>query len=97
LNFLSVGKDNPDLKQFKAILAAEIIKALDRDHLSLRKAHAHTGFAAADSYRIRSADLDRFTVNCLMSMVGRLGSRIDVAVKVKRLAIFSDVQLFGTA
>src|SRR3989337_1551813 len=41
--YRDLGKDNPDLKQFKAILAAEIIKALDREHLSVRKAHARTG------------------------------------------------------
>ena len=78
------GKDNPDLRQFKAILATEIIKALDRDGLSVRKAQARTGIAAADFSRIRNADLGRFTVDRLMSIINRLGSRIQVAVKVKR-------------
>jgi len=78
------GKDNPDLRHFKAILATEIIKALDRDHLSVRKAHARTGFAAADFSRIRNAELSRFTVDRLMSIINRLGSRVEVAVKVRR-------------
>jgi predicted XRE-type DNA-binding protein len=78
------GKDNPDLRQFKTILATEIIKALDRDRLTVRKAHELTGIAAADFSRIRNADLGRFTVDRLMSVINRLGSRIEVAVKVKR-------------
>jgi len=82
--YRDLGKENPDLKQFKAILAAEIIKALDRDHLSVRKAHARTGIAAADFSRIRNADLGRFTVDRLMSVINRLGSRIEVAVRVRR-------------
>jgi predicted XRE-type DNA-binding protein len=82
--YRDLGKDNPDLRQFKAILATEIIKALDRDRLSVRKAHARTGIAAADFSRIRNADLGRFTVDRLMSIINRLGSRIEVAVKVRR-------------
>ena len=82
--FRDFGKENADLKQFKAILAAEIIKVLDRDRLSVRKAHARTGIAAADFSRIRNADLGRFTIDRLMSVINCLGSRVDVAVKVKK-------------
>lgn len=84
--YRDLGKENADLKQFKALLAAEIIKALDRDQLSVRLAHAHTGIAAADFSRIRNADLGRFTADRLMSIINRLGSRVDVSVKVKRAA-----------
>ena len=82
--YRDLRKDNPDLRQFKAILATEIIKALDRDRLTVRKAHARTGIAAADFSRIRNADLGRFTVDRLMSIINRLGSRVEVAVTVKR-------------
>jgi predicted XRE-type DNA-binding protein len=82
--FRDLGHKNADLEQFKAILAAEIIKALDRDHLTVRAAHARTGIAAADFSRIRNADLDRFTVDRLMSIINRLGSRIEVKVRVRR-------------
>lgn len=82
--YRDLGKDNADLRQLKAMLAAEIIKALDREHLTVRQAHARTGIAAADFSRIRNADLNRFTVDRLMSIIHRLGSRIEVAVKVKR-------------
>jgi len=82
--FRDLGKENADIEQFKAILAAEIIKALDRDGLSVRKAHSLTGIAAADFSRVRNADLGRFTVDRLMRIINRLGSRVDVAVKVRR-------------
>lgn len=78
------GHEKADVKQLKAILAAEIIKALDREDLSVRKAEARTGIAAADFSRIRNADLERFTVDRLMSIINRLGSRIEVKVKVRR-------------
>lgn len=72
-----------DVAQLKAILAAEIIKTVDEQDLSVRKAHAQTGFAAADFSRIRNADLDRFTIDRLMTILNSLGSKIEVSVQVK--------------
>ena len=82
--FRDLGHENADAQQFKAILAAEIIKALDRDGLCVRAAHSRTGIAAADFSRIRNADLGRFTVDRLMSIINRLGSRVEVRVRVRR-------------
>ena len=78
------GHKNADANQVKAILAAEIIKALDRDGLSVRIAQGRTGIAAADFSRIRNADLGRFTLDRLMSIINRLGSRVEVKIKVRR-------------
>jgi predicted XRE-type DNA-binding protein len=82
--FRDLGRENADAEQFKALLAAEIIKALDRDALSVRAAHGRTGIAAADFSRIRNADLGRFTVDRLMTIINRLGSRIEVKIRVRR-------------
>jgi predicted XRE-type DNA-binding protein len=84
--FRDFGHKNPDAEQFKAILAAEIIKALDRQRLTVRAAHDCTGYAAADFSRIRNADLGRFTADRLMSILNRLGSRVEVKVKVRTVA-----------
>jgi predicted XRE-type DNA-binding protein len=84
--YRDLEKKNPDVEQFKAILAAEIIKTLDREGLSVRKAQARTGIAAADFSRIRNADLGRFTADRLMAIINRLGSRVEVVVKVRRVA-----------
>ena len=70
--------------QIKSNLAAEIIKALDREHLTVRAAHDRTGIAAADFSRIRNPDLGRFTVDRLMSIINRLDSRVDVRVELRR-------------
>jgi predicted XRE-type DNA-binding protein len=82
--FRDLGHDNADAKHFKSILAAEIIKVLDREHLTVRAAHALTGIAAADFSRIRNADLGRFTVDRLMSIINRLGSRVEVKIRLHR-------------
>ena len=81
--FRDLGHKSADAEQFKAVLAAEIIKALDREGLSLRAAHGRTGIAAADFSRIRHADLARFTVDRLMSILNRLGSRVEVDIRVR--------------
>jgi len=82
--FHDLGRANADAEQFKAILAAEIIKTLDREHLTVRAAHARTGIAAADFSRLRNADFARFTVDRLMSIINRLGSRIEVRIRVRQ-------------
>jgi len=82
--FRDLGHDAADSEQFKAILAAEIIKALDREHLTVRAAHGRTGIAAADFSRIRNANLGRFTVDRLMAIINRLGSRVEVKIRLHR-------------
>jgi predicted XRE-type DNA-binding protein len=78
------GIKNADAEQFKAVLAAEIIKVLDRERLTVRAAHTRTGIAAADFSRIRNADLGRFAVDRLMAILNGLGSRIEVKVRIRR-------------
>lgn len=83
--FSDLGHANADAEQLKAILAAEIIKALDKEKLTVRAAHQRTGIAAADFSRIRNADLGRFTVDRLMAIINRLGSRVEVRIRIKRI------------
>ncbi len=85
--FRDLGHENADIEQFKAILAAEIIKELDRQALTVRGANKRTGIAAADFSRIRNADLGRFTVDRLMTIMNRLGSRVEVKIKVRRVEL----------
>lgn len=82
--FRDFGRSNADLEQFKSILAAEIIKTLDREELTVRAAHTHTGIAAADFSRIRKAHLGRFTADRLITILNRLGARIDIKIRVRR-------------
>ena len=81
--FRDLGRENADIEQLKALLAAEIIKTLDRQELTVRAAQARTGFAAADFSRIRNADLGRFTADRLVSILNRLGARVEVRIRVR--------------
>jgi predicted XRE-type DNA-binding protein len=81
--FRDFGYANADVEQLKAILATEIAKILDSEKLTVRAAHARTGIAAADFSRIRNADLSRFTIDRLMSILNRLGARVDVRVSLR--------------
>ena len=83
--FRDFGRASADVDQMKAVLAAEIIRMLDRERLSVRAAHTRTGIAAADFSRIRNADLGRFTINRLMSVINRLGLRVEVKVRVREV------------
>lgn len=85
--FRDFGYPNADLEQAKCLLASEILKTLDRDGLTVRAAAEKTGTAAADFSRIRKLDLDRFTVDRLMTIVHRLGGKVEVSVKIKRAPV----------
>ncbi|MDE0227007.1 MAG: XRE family transcriptional regulator [Gammaproteobacteria bacterium] len=61
--FRDLGDPDAELKQTKAILAADIISALDESGFTVRKAGEATDFS-----RIRNANLGRFTIDRLMRM-----------------------------
>lgn len=81
--YRDLGQPDADVKQLKALLAAEIIKQLDAEGLTVREAHARSGIAAADFSRIRNADLARFTLDRLVGVLNRLGARLEFKLKVR--------------
>jgi predicted XRE-type DNA-binding protein len=83
--FADLGLANADVEQTKALLAAEIIRILDEEGLSVRAAGQRTcsGVAYTDFSRIRNVDLDRFTIDRLMKILGRFGRRVDVQLSVR--------------
>ena len=84
--FRDLGLPNPDLEQLRSILAAQIIKTLDARRLSVREAESLTGTPYADFSRIRNAKLGRFTVDKLMTILGRLDQQVSVTVEVQPVA-----------
>ena len=82
--FRDLGDPHADLKQAKAILAAQIISVLDKRNLTVRKAESITNFAAADFSRVRNADLGRFTLDRLMKMLVALDKQVKVTVHIGR-------------
>ena len=81
--FRDFGRPNADLEQLRSILAARIIRVLGERGLSVRKAKEITGIAAADFSRIRGANLGRFTVDRLMTILARLDQQVQVRVTVR--------------
>jgi hypothetical protein len=51
-------------------------------HIGDRAAHSRTATAAADFSRIRDAHLGRFSVDRLVSIISRLGLRVEVKVRL---------------
>src|SRR5688572_22581412 len=84
--YQDLGIEDADARQLKALLAAEIIKTLDKKDLSVRKAQSLTGIDAGDFSRIRNADFRRMTVERLMAIVNRLGSRIEFKMRLRPIA-----------
>lgn len=83
--FRDFGFPDADVMLAKTLLAAEIIRFMDREKLTVRAAQARTGIAAADFSRIRRPDLKRFTVDRLMTILNRLGSQVEVEFKVRAM------------
>ena len=80
--FRDFGRADADVQQTKALLAARIIGILDDERLSTRKAEARTGVNHADFTRIRNVQLDRFTIDRLMTVLNRLGQHVDVQIEI---------------
>jgi predicted XRE-type DNA-binding protein len=76
--FSDFSHANAEAEQLKATLAARIIHVLDARGLTVRAAAELTGTAAADFSRIRRAKLDRFTIDRLMAVLGKLDQRVEV-------------------
>ena len=80
--FRDLGHPDADREQLRALLAAQIIGVLEERKLTVRAAHELTGVAAADFSRIRKANLGRFTIDRLMTILAGLGQEVEVTVKV---------------
>jgi predicted XRE-type DNA-binding protein len=81
--FRDFGHPNADLEQTRAILAAQIIGVLDDRHLTVRAAEELTGVAASEFSRIRNVKLQRFTIDRMITILGKLGQDVEVSVKVR--------------
>ena len=80
--FRDFGRSDADVRQAKALLAAQIIKILAEEGLSTRQAEARTGIAHSEFVRIRKVDLGRFTIDRLVTILGRLGQEVELSITV---------------
>jgi len=78
--FRDFGRPNAGVEQARAILAAKIIRTLDERGLSTREAERVTGVAHSEFSRIRNAKLERFTLDRMIAILGKLDEEVEVKV-----------------
>jgi predicted XRE-type DNA-binding protein len=78
--FSDFGRPNAGLEQARAILAAEIIRTLDARDLSTRDAEKLTGVGHSEFSRIRNAKLERFSLDRMIVILGKLDENIEVSI-----------------
>ena len=78
--FRDFGRVSAGVEQARAILAAEIIRTLDERGLSTREAEKLTGVAHSEFSRIRNARLERFTLDRMIAILGKLDEDVEVTV-----------------
>jgi len=90
------GDADAGVRQAKAILAAEIIKVLEAEQLSTRQAETRSGVNHSEFVRIRRANLARFTIDRLISILGRLNQDVELTVTSRpRPSNFDGMQPHG--
>jgi predicted XRE-type DNA-binding protein len=87
------GDVDAGVRQAKAILAAEIIKVLEAEALSTRQAEARSGVNHSEFVRIRRANLGRFTIDRLVSILERLNQEVEVSVRSRPRQAYHDSHL----
>lgn len=81
--FRDFGRPNADVKQARAILAAEIIRTLEARGISTREAERLTGVSHSEFSRIRNAKLERFTLDRMIAILGKLDEDVEVSVSFR--------------
>lgn len=78
--FRDFGRRKAGAGQARAILAAKIIRTLDERKLSTREAEKQTGVSHSEFSRIRNARFERFTIDRLIAILGKLDKDVEVNV-----------------
>ena len=81
--FEDFARPNADLEQARAALAARIIDVLDSRKWTARAAEKETGVSHTDLSRIRNARLERFTLDRMIAILGKLDPTIAVSIAMK--------------
>jgi predicted XRE-type DNA-binding protein len=93
--FEDVGLPEADTKRIKADLAAEIIAILRERRLTGAAAAKHAGVQTADISRIRHADLSRFTIDRLVTILNRLKRHVEVRLTVRATPTENSAPVFS--
>ena len=85
--FEDMGLPEADAKLIKADLAAEIIAILRERRLTGTAAAKLADVQTADMSCIRNADLSRFTIDRLVTILNRLNRHVEVRLTVRAATI----------
>jgi predicted XRE-type DNA-binding protein len=78
-----LGRPNGDLAQVRAITAATIVRIIENRKLSTREAERLTGVSHSEFSRIRNTQLERFTLDRMIAILGKLDANIEVSVSFR--------------
>lgn len=81
--YLDVGRPNADLEHARALVAVRIVQTLDDRKLSTREAEKLTGVAHTEFSRIRNAQLRRFTLDRIITILAKLDRDLEVRLVVQ--------------
>jgi predicted XRE-type DNA-binding protein len=93
--FRDFGHPNAGLEQARALVAAKIIGVLDDRRLSTREAEKLTGVPHPEFSRIRNTQLRRFTLDRMITILGKLDEEIEVNVTFRPRGESVDRPQFG--
>ena len=82
--FKDFDRENAGLLQARAFIAAKIVKILNEKGLSTREAERFTGVAHTEFSMIRNAKLSRFTLDRMISILGKLDNNVEVFVSFQK-------------
>ena len=81
--FRDLDHPDADREQLRALLGAKIIGVLDERKLTVRAAHEANGVAVSYFSWTRNANLGRFMIDHLMTILSSLGQDVAVSVDVR--------------
>ncbi len=90
--YADFDRPNAGLEQARALIAAEIIRALDAKGLSTREAEKLTGVGHAEFSRIRNAKIARFSLDRMIAILSKLDEDVEVTVSFQpRRSVVQDI------
>jgi predicted XRE-type DNA-binding protein len=82
--FQDFGLENAGMEQARALLAARIVRTLDERGISTREVERLTGIAHSEFSRIRNARLSRFSLDRMITILGKLDNDVEVNVTFRK-------------
>ena len=74
------GHPNAVLEQARALVCGKIIQIMDERGLSSRDAEQLTGVSHTEFSRLRNAKLSRFTLDRIITILGKLDQNVEINI-----------------